>query len=227
MMIPVSTSTTDAAWSESFLGKLPAAVQEQLRESAMAMTVPAGGTIYRADDHPRLVLLTSGLVRVVTTSAEGRKATIRYARSGDCVGVLSVVTKWQRVMVQAVTPAEVLFINVPELKRLARKEPEVGWTLAEFVGQVSTEVIEMMSATVFGTVRERLARHLLDLAERQPGGLYVTQDQQEMADAIGSVREVVARTIRDLRDHGLVSRESTGLRLDDPSGLHAIATRAD
>lgn len=215
--------TVDDSWRDSFLGRLPVAAQAQLRESAISMTVPAGGTIYRADDHPRLVLLNSGLVRVVTSSAEGRKATIRYARTGDCVGVLSVVATGQSVSVEAVTVTEVVFISVPTLVRLARSEPEVGWELARFVGEVSTDVIEMMSIAVFGTVRQRLARHLLDLAHREGDLLCVTQDQQQMADAIGSVREVVARTIRDLREGGFVSRSPGGLRLDDPSGLHTIA----
>lgn len=137
--------------------------------------------------------------------------------------MLSVVTTWQPVMVESVTAAGVLFIHVPTLRRLARKEPEVGWELAQFVGQVSTEVIEMMSAAVFGTVRQRLARHLLDLATRRGTHLYVLQGQQEMADAIGSVREVVARTVRDLRQQGLVSRDQQGLRLDDPARLHAMS----
>jgi hypothetical protein len=44
-----------------------------------------------------------------------------------------------------------------------------------------------------------------------------------MADAIGSVREVVGRTIRDLRDRGLVCRTAEGLCLQDPDGLHSVA----
>lgn len=219
----VPESAADDAWGQSFLGRLPSAAQAELRESAIAMEVPAGATLYRADDHARLVLLTSGMVRVVAASVEGRKATIRYARAGDCVGVLSVVAAGQPVSVEAVTATEVLFISVPILTRLARTEPQVGWALAQFVGEVSTDVIEMMSIAVFGTVRQRLARHLLDLAIRQSHELCVTQDQQQMADAIGSVREVVARTIRDFREAGLVSRVSDGLRLDDPSQLHVIA----
>ncbi|MGV9479475.1 cyclic nucleotide-binding domain-containing protein [Gordonia aichiensis] len=56
------------------------------------MTIAPGRTVYRAFDQPRFVLLVSGLARVVASSAEGRKATIRYARSGDVVGAVAVVT---------------------------------------------------------------------------------------------------------------------------------------
>jgi CRP-like cAMP-binding protein len=187
------------------------------------MLVQPGHLIYRAHDHPRLVLMVSGLARVVVTSAEGRQATIRYARPGDCVGGVSVVTDWQEVRAEAVTGADVLFLNVDRLRRAAQTEPQVGWLLAQAVGEICTEVIDMMATNVFGTIRQRLARHLLDLAVRRGGRLVVEQDQREMADAIGSVREVVGRTIRELRDQKLVSRCQEGLRLDDVVRLHELA----
>lgn len=213
----------DAVWASSVLARFPAKVQGELRDTSLPMSIPAGHTIYRAHDHPRFVLILSGLARIVTSSPEGRKATIRYARASDCVGVVSVVTDWQEVLAETVTPAEVLFLNVDRMRHLARTEPEVGWQLAQIVGKVATEVIEMMSSTVFGSVRQRLARHLLDLSVRRGQDLVVVQDQQEMANAIGSVREVVGRTIRELRERGLVSRTDAGLKLDDPHELHALS----
>jgi CRP-like cAMP-binding protein len=221
--VSVPRTAVEQAWANSFLARLPARVQDELRAGALPMTIPPGHIIYRAHDHPRLVLVVSGLARVVASSPDGRKATIRYSRAGDCVGVISVVTQWQEVRAEAVTAADVLFLNVDRLRHFAATEPEVGWLLAQVVGKVCTEVIDMMSSTVFGTVRQRLARHLLDLAVRQGDVLVVVQDQQEMADAIGSVREVVGRTIRDLRDRGLVCRTAEGLCLQDPDGLHSVA----
>ena len=216
-------SATDRAWAASFLGSFPAKVQNDLRGGALPMTILPGHIIYRAHDHPRLVLLVAGLARVVATSPDGRKATIRYARSADCIGSVSVVTNQQEVTAEAVTATEVLFLNVERVRYFARTEPEVGWVLAQVVGQVCTEVIDMMSTTVFGAVRQRLARHLLDLAVRQGNELVVAEDQQGMADAIGSVREVAGRALRELRQRGLVSRCDCGLRLDDPDGLHALS----
>ena len=60
----------------------------------------------------------------------------------------------------------------------------------------------------FGSVRQRVATHLLDLASdrQRPGGRLVARvSQQELADAAGSVREVVARALRDLRAAGMVA----------------------
>lgn len=43
--------------------------------------------------------------------------------------------------------------------------------------------------------------------------------QQELADALGSVREVVARVLGELRRFGLVEVSSHGIGLLDPKGL--------
>ncbi len=45
--------------------------------------------------------------------------------------------------------------------------------------------------------------------------------QQELADAVGSVRPVVARIIRDLRAEGIITVSSDGIAVLKPAELHA------
>jgi CRP/FNR family cyclic AMP-dependent transcriptional regulator len=78
-----------------------------------------------------------------------------------------------------------------------------------------------LSGNAFATVRERLARHLLDLAsERQRGPeLIAPLTQQELADATGTVREVVVRVLRELRNEGAVRTGRYGIVITDPERL--------
>jgi CRP/FNR family transcriptional regulator len=72
-------------------------------------------------------------------------------------------------------------------------------------------------------VRQRIAAHLLDLAstqQRPQGDLVAHVSQQELADAVGSVREVVARVLRDLRLARLVATSPDRVHILDPTGLH-------
>jgi CRP/FNR family transcriptional regulator len=76
----------------------------------------------------------------------------------------------------------------------------------------------------FASVRQRVARQLLDLASTEPGidangELAVRITQQNLADAVGTVREVVVRTLRQLRDDGVVRTERDRIVLVDPAGL--------
>lgn len=65
--------------------------------------------------------------------------------------------------------------------------------------------------------------HLLDLAsaqQRPRGHLVARVSQQELADAVGSVREVVARVLRDFRVERLVATSPDSIHVLDPAGLH-------
>ena len=74
-------------------------------------------------------------------------------------------------------------------------------------------------------MRQRVSRQLLDLASTdQDGGdpsgeLAVRITQQDLADAVGTVREVVVRTLRQIRDTGAVRTERDRIVVLDPVQL--------
>ena len=91
-----------------------------------------------------------------------------------------------------------------------------------------------MDALVASAAAE-VSTHLLDdlgvgrsVVLRQQGrGLVARVTQQEVADAVGSVRPVVARIIRDLRTEGLISTTSDGIAILKPDELHAASWSRD
>jgi CRP/FNR family transcriptional regulator len=74
-------------------------------------------------------------------------------------------------------------------------------------------------------MRQRVARHLLDLAaQREPGRddgteIVVAVSQRELADAAGTVREVVVRVLRDLRQEGAIRTERDRIVILEPARL--------
>ena len=82
----------------------------------------------------------------------------------------------------------------------------------------------MLTDDMFLSVRARVARHLIDLAVMEDGVLTVSVGHQEIADAIGSVREVVTRAMLDMRDGGLVTRKAHKTVLADVEQLRLIAS---
>jgi len=51
----------------------------------------------------------------------------------------------------------------------------------------------------------------------------VRASQQDLADAIGSVREVVARAVRGLIAAGYLERRGRDLVIRDPAALHRVS----
>lgn len=72
-------------------------------------------------------------------------------------------------------------------------------------------MLDELARNTFFPVRARIARHLLDLSASQQHGrdLQARVTQQELADAVGSVREVVIRALARLREEGVVRTGGT------------------
>ena len=106
---------------------------------------------------------------------------------------------------------------------MARRDARVGWALAEELNRRLYETLQQTAINAFGSVRQRVAAHLLDLAsaqQRPRGHLVARVSQQDLADAVGSVREVVARVLRDFRVERLVATSPDSIQVLDPAGLH-------
>lgn len=192
------------------------------------LTIPAGGTLHReGDEAVHLELVVAGLLRVYVAAPDGRTLTVRYCRPGAILGAVSLfATPFSMpASVQAVTDSRVLAMPAAWIKEAAERDVAVSRALIDELSERVVSFIAEIPGSAFATVRQRLARHLLDLASASQRGrrLRVTISQQALADAIGSVREVVVRSLRDLREEGLVETGTRGIVLLDPERLSAEA----
>lgn len=212
-----------AAIAGSFLGTLPPELVEQLLASGERIHYPAGSTLYRERSAPRAVLVVQGLLRVYMSSPEGRQVTVRYARARDVLGIAVLVGGPADVGVQTLADSTLFRIDAGLLTAAARTDSRVAWAMAEELSRRLYENLHQTAVNAFGTVRQRVAAHLLDLASTQQSPrseLVAHVSQQELADAVGSVREVVARILREFRLAGLVATSADRVHLLDPTGLH-------
>jgi len=211
------------AIDRSFLGKLPRKLVDQLSQEGERLDYPPGTTFYREGSAPRAMVVITGLVRVFMTSSQGRQVTIRYARDSDVLGIALVVGGSLNVSAQTLAPSSLFGINARALLDTAREDARVAFALAEELNRRLDDTLQQTAINAFGSVKQRVASHLLDLASAQQGpkaGLVARVSQQELADAIGSVREVVARTLRDLRVAGIVATSPDSVLILDAGRLY-------
>lgn len=215
---------TEDALAHSFLAELPAEVISELRAGGERADYPAGTTVYQSGSEPRAALVVRGLLRVFLASLEGRQVTVRYARPGDVLGIAVLVGGPAGTGVQAMEPSSLFRISARVLTAAARRDPRVSWAIAEELNRRLYEVLEQTAVNAFGSVRQRVAAHLLDLAstgQRPDRRLAARVSQQELADAAGSVREVVARVLRDFRVAGIVATAADQVVILDATRLYA------
>ena len=216
-----------AAIARSFLAALSPALLERLLAGAELERAAAGTTTYVPGREPRPALVVSGLLRTYFAGPDGRQVTVRYAREGDMLGVIAAHGGPAPLHTQALTDTERLRLDTERMRELARTEPEFAWAL---IGELTATIHALwqeVAAAAFATVPQRVARHLLEIAAREQeaegGALVARVSQQELADLAGSVREVVARALREMRDEGIVRVSRSGIVVLDAG---ALATRA-
>ena len=74
--------------------------------------------------------------------------------------------------VQAVEASSLFRISARMLTAAARRDPRVCWAIAEELNRRLYEVLEQTAVNAFGSVRQRVSAHLLDLAsaQQEPAG---------------------------------------------------------
>ncbi len=85
----------------------------------------------------------------------------------------------------------------------------------------------MIAVRSFGNIRERLAYDFLDRAcveQIRTGSLTFKTTHEELADAIGTSREVVSRAIGELRRAGIVATTPGRVAVTDPERLAVIVS---
>jgi CRP-like cAMP-binding protein len=210
------------AWRASFLGASIPSVGEPLLDDAHEQHLLADETL--TGDGSLMCVVVSGLLRLYAASPAGRQVTIHYLSAGDVLGVPSAMSPARvaalGLHLRAVMPTHLLHVSPQRFRALVARDPAVAVAVADKIVDDMLVGQRLLVENVFLSVRQRVARHLLDLAVREDGVLVVRATQQDLADAIGSVREVVARAVMRLRELGLLRRMPHGLIVCDPAGLH-------
>lgn len=228
---PGTLSLIHAALEKSVLAALPETSLDRLFDGAVLESVSAGTTTYRAGAEPRASLVVSGVFRSYFSGPDGRQVTVRYAREGDLLGVVAAHGGPAPLHVQVLTDARRLLLEIDTLRDVAKHDPDVAWAVIRELTHTVYALWHELAATAFASVPQKVARHLLEIAAREQeadGGVLMAHvRQQELADLAGSVREVVARALRELRDEGIVRVSRSGIEVLDPGLLTARAWPRD
>jgi CRP/FNR family transcriptional regulator len=167
--------------------------------------------------------LLDGLVRLFIVGPEGQQSTVQYLRSGDALGLFNFRRIRLPVNVQALANTTALELQPGEIELLAQQNREFSEELAAELLERWQQTLAMLGLQSFGSMRERVAHHLLAVAswDRASRRFSTNLSQQQLADSVGTVRDVVGRVLRELRDRGAVDLRRGAIDILDIGVLQA------
>lgn len=196
--------------------------QRLLREAFVQRLPPQQPVCLQGDSCRHLPLLLSGRARVFRTSESGREITLYRIEAGEsCVLTASCILSDIPFPALAVTETEAEALLVPAGSVHAWLGESAVWRryLFALVARRLADVITVVEEVAFRRMDARVAAWLLERPDR---GRIVTT-HQEMAEDLGSSREVVSRLLRDLENDGLILRQRGEIALLNRQGLERLA----
>ena len=207
----------DALRRTELFGGLREDVLRQAAAHATIRRLGRGEMLYsEREEAAGLFVVVDGELRSVREGVDGREQVLSTERSGATLAEVSVFGGGQYFStVIADSPTVVLCLHYTEIRQMCREHPELLWNAARVLSRRVRRYAELIELLAFRNVDQRLALFLLSVIEdhavRSPEGVEVelTLTRPEIANRIGSVREVVSRSLAHLHEHRLIELRGT------------------
>lgn len=227
-MTKVTGSIADALTAIPYLATLSPRDRAGLAAGCRVRTVAKGQTVFEEGARAEgLYVILTGRLKLVRISPRGREQVLHAEGPGATLGEVPLFDGGGYVASAiAVEESRVLFVPRPALLDLCRR-PEVALgvigvlarRVRTFAGLIEDLALRDVTARVAGfVVAESRRAGAVDLA--LPG------TREEIAARLGTVRELVSRSLARLRAAGVIEVSGRRVRVSDPRRLADYAKRA-
>lgn len=172
-----------------------------------------------------IFLIMQGSVKLLKSSSAGREMMLALETAPATVAELPLFDGGPYpASARALDAVTALFINKSDFHQVCRQFPEIALKVLAVVGQRLRHLVSVVQAITFGSVTQRLAKLLLDMAAQAGSDrLDFPLTHQELASRLGTVREVVSRNLARFRAVGMIRMEAGKLVIADRAGLEREA----
>jgi CRP/FNR family cyclic AMP-dependent transcriptional regulator len=217
---------------ESLLAALPTELSQSLFAKARSLSLAADQTLFVAgDEGDGCYRIEEGLLKASIAAPAGGERILAILGPGSVVGELAMIDRGPRsASVSALRDSKLSFVGRAAFEAFGQSRPELYRHMATLLAQRLRDTDEALVATNFLSVKGRVARALLNLAEAfgrdlGKGRILIRQkvSQSDLAAMAGIARENVSRVLNEWANRSLVSRFSGYYCLEKKAALHREA----
>jgi CRP/FNR family transcriptional regulator, cyclic AMP receptor protein len=178
------------------------------------------------DAGDRLYVILHGKIKLTRAAPDGRENLLSVLGPGEMFGELSLFDPRPRTAsAVAVTDTRLAALGHDYLRQWLTGRPDVAMHLLRALAQRLRRANDVMADLVFTDVPGRVAKALLDLADRfgeqEEAGLQVHHDltQEELAQLVGASRETVNKALADFSARGWLQLHAKSVLILDRERL--------
>ena len=184
--------------------------------------------IYENEPCVGLFIFLSGSAKIFKTSKDGREQVLYFLGAGDSFGEVPIFDGGGNpITLLATEDSYVMIIEKDDFRKIATENPLVALRTIESLSRRVRKLFSLVEDLSFNDVGKRLARLILDMAEEKGSArgksivIEMNMTHQEIAAIVGTVREMVSRSLKKLEKSHII-RSSTGEMevLDMDTGLN-------
>ena len=208
----------------SFQQLTPSALQ-QINDVAVCRSYPAEDHLFfQEDTAPPVLFVYSGQVRVYRINPNGREQTLLIASPGESINLPLVFASQHQAHANAMALTDCILISIsqPDFFKMVSNNNEIALWVLSNISEKIRNLVELSHDLSLLSVRSRLAKFLLEqINHEETPGLHWTQEN--IANQIGTVREIVSRNLRQFANEGVITFERHDIQITDLARLQDIA----
>jgi CRP/FNR family transcriptional regulator len=165
-----------------------------------------------------LHIIEQGSAKIYRLSPQVRQYIVRILQEGDTFAEVPAFDGGMNpVNVDALELCRVWVVDGAKLRALVLANPSFAQKVLVNFGEMLRGMVRMVSEMAFYQVTHRLARLIAELPTDGQRAPHWTQEQ--LAARLGTVREVVARSLKELERSGAIRIEDRRIQIADPTVL--------
>jgi CRP/FNR family transcriptional regulator len=199
---------------------------EAVAQRILVRRYTPGEVLFReGEDCYGLYILGQGSVKIYKTSPAGREIMLAVESAPSSVAEVPLFDGGPYpATVSALDEVIAFLVSKQDFRQVCRQHPEVALKVLAVIGRRLRALVGIVESVSFGSVRQRLARTILDLSQAEGANPFpFPLTHQELASRLGTVREVVSRNLSRFQAEGLLKIQKRELLLLDAEGLEREA----
>lgn len=200
-----------------YFSELPEPLLKEISAYMQLREYQRGDVLFwEADTCDGLHIIQTGSAKIYRLSPQGRQYIVRILQEGDTFAEVPAFDGGTNpVNVDALESCRVWVIESQKLRSLIATHPVFAQKVLANFGDMLRNLVRMVSEMAFYQVTHRLARLISEHAE-EPRPHWT---QEQLAAQLGTVREVVARSLKELERSGAIRIEDRRIHIADDSVL--------